>query len=206
MECLSVEQIRVIEKTATGLKIFLTEQDGKASVGKWMTSFVKSQPANEFQHSRDYIPALPTDVSLEVATDVIAAAFAKVIWHASVTDTCGEPVHLRLRTILAFFGALRVQAAQLLNSNAKDSEKFAVPNVITTTDRKKILSDRKEAERLEKERLEREAASEELRKVHHGTRDCRWYDSMSASALCSSFPSNAHATGARARARARAYA
>lgn len=39
------------------------------------------------------------------------------------------------------------------------------PNLITTNERRQILADRKEAEKLEKERIEREAASEELKMV-----------------------------------------
>ena len=40
-----LEKIRVLEKTVTGLKVYLSEQDGRTSVGKWMSSWTKKEKA-----------------------------------------------------------------------------------------------------------------------------------------------------------------
>jgi len=89
---------------------------------------------NEFEHVREYLPAVfrPQQLPLEELVDIIAAAFAKATELYSATAAGGG-------------GGVTVEC-----------------KVITTGERKQILSDRKEAERLEKERIEREAAAEAL--------------------------------------------
>ena len=99
-------------------------------------STTTSQP-NEFEHVREYLPAVfrPQQLPLEELVDIIAAAFAKATELYSATAAGGG-------------GGVTVEC-----------------KVITTGERKQILSDRKEAERLEKERIEREAAAEALTKA-----------------------------------------
>ena len=71
-------KVRVIEKTATGIKLFLTEQDGKASVGKVFSSMFSKKPKDEFEHVREYLPTAPTSgPSIDVVIDVIAASLHK---------------------------------------------------------------------------------------------------------------------------------
>eukprot|EP00908_Phaeocystis_cordata_P007947 Transcript_18618.p2 GENE.Transcript_18618~~Transcript_18618.p2 ORF type:complete len:525 (+),score=260.72 Transcript_18618:119-1576(+) len=132
----SLEKLRVLEKTLTGLKVYTTEQDGRTSATKmagWLATKVgaKEAKSDEFDHSREYNPMLagnepPTDV----VVDVIAAALAR--------------------------------AAGLMHAAGGTPKKI---DVITTEGRKKILADRKEADRLEKERIEREASEAELAKA-----------------------------------------
>ena len=99
-------------------------------------STTASQP-NEFEHVREYLPAVfrPQQLPLEELVDIIAAAFAKATELYSATAAGGG-------------GGVTVEC-----------------KVITTGERKQILSDRKEAERLEKERIEREAAADALTKA-----------------------------------------
>ena len=55
-----LSKLRVIEKTAVGLKIYLTEQDGNASIGKKLSGwFSKSKEKDEFEHVREYLPTVP---------------------------------------------------------------------------------------------------------------------------------------------------
>ena len=129
---IKLSKLRVIEKTASGLKLYLTEQDGNASLGKKMMGFFnQSKPKDEFEHARDYIPKEPTSgpaqTSASYIVDVMAAAFHKT--------------------------------AELCSASGGG---FPVPSLLTTQERKGILAERKEAERLEKERVEREAASADL--------------------------------------------
>ena len=86
---------------------------------------------------REYLPAVfrPQQLPLEELVDIIAAAFAKATELYSATAAGGG-------------GGVTVEC-----------------KVITTGERKQILSDRKEAERLEKERIEREAAADALTKA-----------------------------------------
>ena len=71
--------IRVFEKTLTGLKIFLTEQDGNTSVAKKLGSwFGKKQEKDEFEHVREYLPAVPTaGPAVDLLVDVMAATLHK---------------------------------------------------------------------------------------------------------------------------------
>lgn len=69
--------VRVVEKTASGVKIFLTEQDGaagaKVAVGKVMSLFGKAKPKDEFQHVREYLPSTPGGgTSLDTVIEVMA--------------------------------------------------------------------------------------------------------------------------------------
>ena len=56
-------KFRVVEKKDSGLKIFLTEQDGKsgaAALGKTVLGWMgKAKPKDEFEHARDYTPCVP---------------------------------------------------------------------------------------------------------------------------------------------------
>ena len=55
----------------------------------------------------------------------------------------------------------RPRPQALLKESISDAE-FTPPNIITTQDRRNILAERKEAERLAKEKAERETAEAEL--------------------------------------------
>lgn len=47
-------KLRVLEKTATGIKVYLTEQDGNASIGKKLSGwFSKPKEKDEFEHVRE---------------------------------------------------------------------------------------------------------------------------------------------------------
>ena len=74
-----LNKLRVLEKTATGIKIYLTEQDGNASIGKKLSGwFSKKQEKDEFEHVREYLPAVPTSgPGLELLCDAIAASMHK---------------------------------------------------------------------------------------------------------------------------------
>ena len=53
----TLDKVRVLEKTVTGLKVYLTEQDGKTSVSKmagWLATKVgaKEAKSDEFEHVR----------------------------------------------------------------------------------------------------------------------------------------------------------
>ena len=77
-----LQQLRVLEKTATGLKVFLTEQDGAGGPKKWfgkMAGMVVTKEKNEFQHAREYcpVPLKNNEPSADVFVDILAAAFAK---------------------------------------------------------------------------------------------------------------------------------
>ena len=143
-----LNKLRVFEKTATGLKVFLTEQDGNSSIGKTVTGwFGKKKDKDEFEHAREYLPAPPTaGASVDLVVDVMAACFHKV--------------------------------AELCSDCAPTGAGFPVPAIITTDGRKKILADRKEAQRLEAERVEREAASEELRAAMAAASESRAFDGL----------------------------
>ena len=57
----TLDKVRVLEKTVTGLKVYLTEQDGKTSVSKmagWLATKVgaKEAKSDEFEHVREYPP------------------------------------------------------------------------------------------------------------------------------------------------------
>eukprot|EP00322_Chrysochromulina_rotalis_P013719 CAMPEP_0115847016 /NCGR_PEP_ID=MMETSP0287-20121206/10160_1 /TAXON_ID=412157 /ORGANISM="Chrysochromulina rotalis, Strain UIO044" /LENGTH=720 /DNA_ID=CAMNT_0003300827 /DNA_START=26 /DNA_END=2186 /DNA_ORIENTATION=- len=140
-----LNKLRVVEKTVTGVKIYLTEQDGTVGLGKLAKSlFNRNKPKDEFEHVREYLPIVPTrGPSLEVVTDAIAAALHK--------------------------------AAELASAGGGG---FAVPALMTTSDRKALLADRKEAERLEKERVEREAATEELKTAMTTATESRVFDGL----------------------------
>ena len=132
-----LSKLRVIEKTAVGLKIYLTEQDGNASIGKKLSGwFSKSKEKDEFEHVREYLPTVPGAFpgGVELCSDVIAACLHKAAELAS----------------------------KLAAAEGGGSAGFAVPTLLTTEGRKQILADRKEAARLEVERVEREAAQKEL--------------------------------------------
>ena len=118
-----LEKLRVLEKTVTGLKVYLTEQEGSSGPRKWMgsmsnalaaTGLTTATPKDEFEHSREYCPAY-TNPSVQVATDVMANALAK--------------------------------AAELHKASGS-APAFTPPNVITTADRKALLADRVEARAL----------------------------------------------------------
>ena len=51
-----LEKIRVLEKTVTGLKVYLSEQDGRTSVGKWMSSWTKKEKARAREQLRQIAP------------------------------------------------------------------------------------------------------------------------------------------------------
>ena len=74
-----MSKITVLEKTANGMRVFLSEQDGKQSVGKWMSSWVKPAKQDEFEHARDYVPMVPSNLSgqFEQVVDVIVATLHK---------------------------------------------------------------------------------------------------------------------------------
>ena len=73
-----LQKIRVLEKTATGLKVFLTEQDGNAGIGKAvMGLWNRNKPKDEFEHAREYLPMVASGQTLDVTTDIIAAVFHK---------------------------------------------------------------------------------------------------------------------------------
>jgi len=141
-----LQQLRVLEKTTTGLKVFLAEQDGYSGPKKWMGSLagaigVRKQTPNEFQHAREYLPALAAEEpASDVIVDIIAAAFAK--------------------------------AASLLKESNPELN-FDPPSVITTEQRYQILADRKEAERLAAEKKERETAEAELRQAMSAATESR---------------------------------
>ena len=75
----ALSKITVLEKTANGMRVFLSEQDGKQSVGKWMSSWVKPAKQDEFEHARDYVPMVPSNLSgqFEQVVDVIVATLHK---------------------------------------------------------------------------------------------------------------------------------
>ena len=74
-----LSQLRVLEKTSKGLKVFLTHQDGYGGPKKWMGTIavgigLKKEKRNEFQFARQYLPVCrPVDAAI----DALAAAFAK---------------------------------------------------------------------------------------------------------------------------------
>ena len=75
-----LSKLRVFEKTPTGLKVYTTEQDGKASLGKTIGSWFGKKDASkeDFEHSREYHPTLPmTGGSTDLMVDVMAAVFHK---------------------------------------------------------------------------------------------------------------------------------
>ena len=140
-----LEKLRVVEKTANGVKVFLTEQDGNTNIGKTVLSWMgKAKPKDEFEHVREYLPTVAANTSIDLMVDAIAATLHK--------------------------------AAEMCS--AAGGHTFAVPQIITTNDRKKLLADRREAERLEKERIEREAAAEELRKAMEQAKVTRGFDGL----------------------------
>ena len=120
----TLDKLRVLEKTATGLKVYLTEQDGKASMSKMLGLFAtkvgaKEAKSDEFEHVREYLPCLSvSEPSTDVVVDTMAAALAR--------------------------------AAELMHAEAGAPKAV---DVITTDDRKKLLFDRKEQERLAKEKV-----------------------------------------------------
>ena len=74
-----LSQLRVLEKTSKGLKVFLTHQDGYGGPKKWMGTIavgigLKKEKRNEFQFARQYLPVCrPVDAAIAA----LAAAFAK---------------------------------------------------------------------------------------------------------------------------------
>jgi hypothetical protein len=138
----TLDKVRVLEKTVTGLKVYLTEQDGKTSVSKmagWLATKVGAKEAktDEFEHVREYLPCLSvSEPSTDVVVDTMAAAMGR--------------------------------AAELMHAEAGTPKAV---DVITTDDRKKLLADRKEDERLVKEKMEREAAEAELTKAMEEARE-----------------------------------
>jgi len=137
----ALAELRLLEKTLTGVKVYLGSQDGHGGPKKW-ASWVAAKVSrekvrsDEFQHAREYLPALAgagaEAPSADQVSDVLAAAFAK--------------------------------AAELLRADLPTGGvPFEPPAVLTTHERKQLVLDRKAAARAEEERAEREAAEAELR-------------------------------------------
>jgi hypothetical protein len=86
-----LKKLRVVEKTANGLKAYLTEQDGNKSVAgfvKWLWNLGK--PKDEFEHSREYFANELTSGPLpNVVIDVMAAALHKAAALAGVNPVPG---------------------------------------------------------------------------------------------------------------------
>lgn len=141
-----LDEVRAIEKTANGVKIYLTKQDGRKSVAKMFGGMIKKAKdiaPNEFEHSREYLPIkLIQGATQDLLLDAMAGIFHKAAELHCASMSC-EP-----------------------------------PNLITTNERRQILADRKEAEKLEKERIEREAASEELKMAMAAAKDSRVVDGL----------------------------
>jgi len=86
-----LKKLRVVEKTANGLKAYLTEQDGNKSVAGLVKGLWNSgKPKDEFEHSREYFAnELTSGPSPDVVIDVMAAALHKAAALAGVNPVPG---------------------------------------------------------------------------------------------------------------------
>lgn len=129
----SLGKLKVLEKTATGLKVYTTEQDGNASIGKRFSSmFSKKKEVDEFEHAREYLPVVPiTGGSCELLVDVIAAAFHKAAELHAVGDASAIVPHIlttggRKQVLADRKEAARLEAERIEREGATDELTKAV--------------------------------------------------------------------------------